>query len=136
MSRVFVSGVVVCLVCEPFKPRPVFGFFVWVPPSFCVWLVIVDAVFSLFFSFSQALGKPKPPSGGLGFPLCSLLPARGLRLRPVLRVPHVHLGEAPAPVFFFFPSPSFVFRFGVFLVFVLVVVGFLVVSMVLLWVVA
>ena len=52
----------------PFKPRPVLGFCLC--PSFLCLICFVAAVFSLVFSFSQALGKPKPPLGGLGFPLC------------------------------------------------------------------
>ena len=58
-----------------------------------------------FFSLSLSLslrrwGNPNPV-WGLGFPLCSLLPGRGLRLQPVLRAQHLHLGFAPAPAFFF-----------------------------------
>ena len=68
VSRFLSLGLGSCLVFKPFKPRPVFGFCLC--PSFLCLVCFVAAVFSLVFSFSQALGKPKPPLGGLGFPLC------------------------------------------------------------------
>ena len=54
---------------SPSSPDPCLVF-VCVPLRFFCLVGFVDAVFSLPFSFSQGLGKPKPPSGGLGFPLC------------------------------------------------------------------
>ena len=100
VSRFLSLGLVSCLVLKPFKPRPLFGFCMC--PSFLCLVCFVAAVFSLVFSFSQALGKPKPPSGGLGFPLCSLLAAHALRPRPVLQGPHLHQGVAPHLPFFVF----------------------------------
>ena len=99
-------GLVVCLVFEPFKPRPVFGFFVWVPPSFCVWLVSSTSCF-LFFFLSGA-GETQTPFGGFGVPLVfsscrtrSPSTTRTSRSAPSPR-------PRPAPVFFFFSSSSLV----------------------------
>ena len=67
------------------------------------WLfgMFADAVFFfLAFSFSQALGKPKPRLG-FGIPLVSLHHERALRPRSVLRAPHLHSGHAPHLFFFF-----------------------------------
>ena len=71
----------------------------------CLCLVgFVDAVFSLLYSSSQALGKPKP--FWFGFPLVfssswprSPTPTRTLSSAPTPRFP-------PAPVFFFLSSSS------------------------------
>ena len=90
----------------PFRTCPLLAE-VFVVLSLFLWLfgclvVFADDVCSLSFSFRR-WGNPNP-FWGLGFPLCSLLPERGLRLPPVLRAQLIHLGSAPAPVlFFFFP---------------------------------
>ena len=60
----------------------------------------------LSFSLSQVLGKPKPPLG-FGIPLVSLHPGHDRPPGSVLRAPHLHLGQVPAPGFFCSPSPSF-----------------------------
>ena len=96
----------------PFSPskldpcRYLFGSF---SLSFC--LVCSPATFfSLFLSFfflSLSLrrwGNPNPL--GVWVSLVTLLRAHGLRPRPVLPLPLIHQGPAPAPVFFCF-SPSF-----------------------------
>ena len=94
-------GLVVCLVFEPFKPRPVFGFFVWVPPSFCVWLVSSTPCF--LFLFLSGAGETQTPFGGFGVPLVfsscrtrSPSTTRTSRSAPSPR-------PRPAPAFFFFP---------------------------------
>ena len=111
VSRFLSLGLGSCLVFKPFRPRPVFGFCMC--PSFLCLVCFVAAVFSLVFSFSQALGKPKPPLG-FGIPLVTLLPGRGLRLRPVPLHFLLHQGLAPHLCFFFFSSLGC--RLGVFLV--------------------
>ena len=99
VSRFLSLGLGSCLVFKPFRPRPMFGFCMC--PSFLCLVCFVAAVFSLVFSFSQALGKPKPPLG-FGIPLVTLLPGRGLRLRPVPLHFLLHQGLAPHLCFFFF----------------------------------
>ena len=65
-SFVFLRGRCVLWYFEPFKPDPCLA-------VVCVFFFggFVDAVFSLLFSFSQVLGKPKPPSGFSGSPCVS-----------------------------------------------------------------
>ena len=70
------------------------------PPSLFGCWVYWSALFPLFLSFSQLLGKPKPHLG-FGVPLVSLHPGHALRLPPVLQSRPLHPGHAPAPVFFF-----------------------------------
>ena len=86
---------------------------------FCL-VGFVAAVFSLLFSSSQALGKPKPPSGvwGLGFPLCFFALDELCDFDPYFFVLNFTTAK-PRTCFFvfilFFPSmPSLVFRFGCF----------------------
>ena len=93
-------------------------YFVWVLLSLFVWCVRRRRFSLFFFSLSLSLslsgaGETQTPSG-FGFPLVTLLRAHGLRPRPVLPLPLIHQGPAPAPVFFFV-SPTFAW----------VVVGFL-----------
>ena len=86
--------------CLPFKTRPLFASFLDPSLFFCCLDVFLCSRSSrLSFSlFSQALGNHKP-RGGLWFPLCSLRPGHGHRLRPVLLRLQLHLGQRPAPVF-------------------------------------
>ena len=115
LFRVFVSGVgLLSGFLSPSSPDLCVVFLSVSLLSSCVWLVSSTPCF--LFLFLRCWGNPN--LFGLGFPLCSLRPAHALRPRPVLRVPHVHLGVAPAPVFFFFPffpSPSLAFLVLVFL---------------------
>ena len=60
----------------------------------------VDAVFSCLLFLSQALGKPKPPSGGLGFPLCFFIAAEHYDLDPFIFI--FSFTKVPAPPCFFF----------------------------------
>ena len=78
------------------------GLIVCVPLFLFVWCVRRRR-FSLF-SFSQALGKPKPPSQGFGVPLVFLRPDRDHIPRPVLQAPQLHPGHLPHLFF------SFVYR--------------------------
>ena len=86
---------------SPSSPDPCLVF-VGVPLLFFCLVGFVGAVFSLLFSFSQVLGKPKPPSGGFGVPLVFLLRGRALRPRSV----HLHflLHQGSRPALFFFLS--------------------------------
>ena len=89
---------------SPSRPDPCLFFNCLSSSFFSLSGIFVDAVslsLSLSFSLSQALGKPKP-RWGLGFPLCSLHPGRGLRLQPVLRAHQLPQGFAPRLFFFFF----------------------------------
>ena len=89
-----------CAFVCPSRPDPCSHLF-WIPlSSFVVWMFFFCSPSSrLSFSlFSQALGNHKP-RGGLWFPLCSLRPGHGHRLRPVLLRLQLHLGQRPAPVF-------------------------------------
>ena len=87
--------------CLPFKTRPLFAPFLDPSLFFCCLDVFCSPSSRLSFSlFSQALGNHKP-RGGLWFPLCSLRPGHGHRLRPVLLRLQLHLGQRPAPVLFF-----------------------------------
>ena len=124
---VFLSlGLVSCMVFKPFKPRPVFVFFVCVPLLFLCLAGFVDAVFYLLFSsLLSGAGETQTPFGGFGVPLVFLRAGRDRTPWP-----------RPAPVFFFPVVVIFFSGLGVFLVFVLVLVGFLAVFLVLLWVVA
>ena len=72
-----------------------------------LWLfgMFADVVFFLFFSFSQALGKPKSLLG-FGIPLVFLHHGRALRLRSVLRAPHLHSCQTPHLCFFLSSSPA------------------------------
>ena len=91
----------------------------YVVPSFSFFgclVGFVDAVFSLLFSFSQALGNPNPLAG-FGVPLVFILPGHALQLQSARLAPHLHQGHRPAPVFFFSFLAARVVRF-------LVVVGF------------
>ena len=92
----------------------VFVRFLWMDVGYSVWcflslflslcLVCSSATFfSLSFSLSQALGKPKPRVG-FGIPLVTLLPGRGVRLRPVPLHFLLHQGLAPHLCFFCFFS--------------------------------
>ena len=87
---------------SPSSPDPCLVFCMC--PSFFFCLVHASPpCFLSFFFLALSLSLRcwgNPNLFGLGFPLCSLPPAHALRPRPVLRVPHLHLGEAPAPVFF------------------------------------
>ena len=84
---------------SPSRLDPCFVF-VGVPLLFFCLVGFVDAVFSLLFSFSQALGKPKPPSGGLGFPLCFFIAAEHYDLDPFIFI--FSFTKVPAPPCFFF----------------------------------
>ena len=84
---------------QPFKAQPLVGIIVCVPFIFFVWCVR-RRFFFLSFSLCQALGKPKPLVG-FGVPLVTLRLGHALRLQPVLPLPLLHQGPAPAPVFFF-----------------------------------
>ena len=89
----------------PFKTCPLLGKLFVVLSFFSVCLVdFVVVALSLSLS-PRRWGNPNPV-WGLGFPLCSLLLGQALRVRPVLRAPQVHLGQAPLLFFcffFFFP---------------------------------
>ena len=109
----------VCGCCCSDFSGEIIRLFGFVPFRTCPLLADVFVVLSLFlwlfgcarrrrllsFFLFRRWGNPNP-FWGLGFPLCSLLPERGLRLPPVLRAQLVHLGIAPAPVFFFFFASS------------------------------
>ena len=127
-------GLVYCMVFEPFKPRPVFGF------CMCPSSSLLSGFFSstpcFLFSFSQALGKPKPPSGGFGVPLVFLRAGRDRPLRSVHLPLHLHQGHRPHLFFFCCRSRRSFSGLGVFWFFVFAVVGFLALFLVLLWVVA
>ena len=69
---------------------------------FCVWSCFVAAVFSLVFSFSQALGKPKPPLGGLGFPLCFFVQNTFAHFDPYSDL-RTYTMATPRACLFFFP---------------------------------
>ena len=72
-------GDVLCLVEWPFKFCPLYGFSVISPFFFCqlhCFCNVAVLLFSSCLSFSQALGKPKPPLG-FGVPLV-LLPATAI----------------------------------------------------------
>ena len=85
---------------SPSSPDPCL-FFLYVSLFFSLVWLVSSTPCSLFLSLSlRCWGNPN--RFGLGFPLCSLPPAHVLRPRPVLRVPHLHLGEAPAPAVFSF----------------------------------
>ena len=73
----FVSRVGLCMVFKPFKPRPVFWFYL--PVSFFFCLVCSPTPCPFFFSFSLSLSLSlyfslrrwgTPNLFGLGFPLC------------------------------------------------------------------
>ena len=96
-----VSGVGIMFGFLPFRTCPLLAQLFVCPLSFFVCLVWLPTTFSLFLSLSGA-GETQTPFGGLGFPLCSLLPGRGLRRQPVHRAQHFPQGFAPAPAFFFF----------------------------------
>ena len=140
-SFVFLRGWCVFWYSEPFKTRPaaVFGFYLSVSSFFSLSGLFVDAVFFFFLLFLSGAGETQTPRRGFGVPLVFFRPARALRLRPVLRCRHLHHGHAQPLLllflFVFLSSPSLVFRFGWFLGFVLVVLGFLVVFLVLVLVV-
>ena len=69
--------------------------------------------FNFFFSLSQALGKPKPPSGVWGSPCVS---SSCTSTPPSTRTSCSTPTPRPRPrTCFFFPSSSLVFRFGVWL---------------------
>ena len=94
------SGLKCCLVWCPSRPAPCL-LDVCVPSlsfSFVVWYGRRRRSCFFFLSFRR-WGNPNPV-WGLGFPLCSLPLGRRLRLRSVRLVQHIHLGIAPAPVFF------------------------------------
>ena len=83
---------------SPSRPDPCLFFICVLLFSFVRWVSSMPC--SLFLVFSlRRWGNPN--LFGLGFPLCSLLPARGLRLRPVLPPLQLHPGYAQ-PLFFFF----------------------------------
>ena len=101
-----VSGVEMLFGLVPFKTCPFFGL-LFVCPFFFSLVVgmFVDDVFlflclSLSLSLSGA-GEPQTPAGFV-FPLVSLRPGRGLRLRPVPLHFLLHQGLAPHLFFFFF----------------------------------
>ena len=138
VKSLFFSGVgVFSGTLSPSRPDPCLVFICLCPPSSLCWFVRRRRVLS-FFSFSQALGKPKPPEGGLGFPLCFFVLLAHSAFDPYFVV-DTYTTAKPSPCFCFFfcffSSSSLVFRFGWFLGFVLVVLGFLVVSLVLVLVV-
>ena len=99
------SGLKCCLVWCPLRSAPCL-LDVCVPSFFLLLFgTFADDVFVSFFLSLRRWGNPNPV-WGLGFPLCSLPLGRGLRLRSVPLAQHIHLGIAPAPVFFFFASSS------------------------------
>ena len=125
-------GLVYCMVFEPFKPRPVFGF------CMCPFSSLLSGCFrrrrvSSSLLFLSGAGETQTPFGGFGVPLVFLRAGRDRPLRSVHLPLHLHQGHRPH--LFFFSRRSFS-GLGVFWFFVIVVVGFLAVSMVLLWVVA
>ena len=83
---------------SPSRPDPCLFFICVLLFSFVRWVSSTPC--SLFLVLSlRRWGNPN--LFGLGFPLCSLLPARGLRLRPVLPPLQLHPGYAQ-PLFFVF----------------------------------
>ena len=102
VSRFLSLGLVVCLVFEPFKPRPVVWFFVCVPLLVSGWFRR-RRVFSFLLSLSGAR-ETQTPFGGFGVPLVTLRPGHALRLQPVPPRPLIPQGFAPEHVFFFFSS--------------------------------
>ena len=94
------SGLKCCLVWCPLRSAPCL-LDVCVPSFFLLLFgTFADDVLVSFFLSLRRWGNPNPV-WGLGFPLCSLPLGRGLRLRSVPLAQHIHLGIAPAPVFFF-----------------------------------
>ena len=129
VQSLFFSGVgVFSGTLSPSRPDPCLVFICLCPPS----------SLCLVCSSTQALGKPKPLEGGLGFPLCFFVLLAHSAFDPYFVV-DTYTTAKPSPcfcfLFFVFLSPSLVFQFGWFLGFVLVVLGFLVVSLVLVLVV-
>ena len=121
---VFLRGWCVFWHLEPFKTRPVFGFLSVSPLFSFLWFVRRRRVFFLL-SFSQALGQPKP--FWFGFPL--VFSSSGTRTplstRTSCSTPTPR--PRPAPVFFsFFFVVVARFPVRVFLVLVLLMLGFLV----------
>ena len=99
-------GLEFCLVWCPLGPDPCQPRWLFVLSlSLVVWFVRRRRFlsFSLSLSLSGA-GETQTLFWGLGFPLCSLLPGRALRLQSVLRAFHSHLGQAQLLPFFFSSS--------------------------------
>ena len=90
-----------CLVCRPSRPDPCTSKCVLSPLLFPGCLFgIVDAVLSSCLFLSGA-GETQTPVWGFGVPLVFFHPGHALRLQSVPLAPHLHLGHAPATVFFF-----------------------------------
>ena len=101
------------MIFKPFKPRPVFGCFLYVSLIFSfVWLVSSTPCF--LFSSLRRLGNPNPLRGVWGSPCVSSSWTRS-------PIPTRTLSSAttpwprPAPVFFFRRRRFFFFWFGCFL---------------------
>ena len=106
-----VSGVEMLFGLVPFKTCPFFGL-LFVVLFFFLWLLGCSSTTFFFFSVSLSLsgaGEPQTPAGFV-FPLVSLRPGRGLRLRPVPLHFLLHPRPRPAPVFFFLFCFFFVAR--------------------------
>ena len=88
------------MVFEPFKPRPVFGFCMC-PSSSLLYGWFRRRRVSSSLLFLSGAGETQTPFGGFGVPLVFLPPGQVLPHGSVHRAPHLPLGFAPAPVFFF-----------------------------------
>ena len=110
---------------NPSGPDPCFFFCFVCVPLFLICLVgFVDAVFSLSCSFSQALWKTQTVLVWVS--PCVLFALDELSNFDPYVFPFTYTKVAPRTCFFFSSSSSLVFRFGVFLVFIRSVLGFLV----------